>query len=299
MVVPNLNREEYLRACIDSINDQGYSNLELIFVDGGSEDNSVSIARSYGGTITVLISEPDRGQSDAINKGLARSTGDIVAYLNSDDLLEPGSLAAVADYFAHHPHADWLVGSCRVFGEGVEDWILQPEGWDRLLDTVLPWQRPQRYVFPQSGACFMRRGLVDRLGTYDVTLHYSMDMEYYARAAFAGAKMEIISQVLAAWRIHPSSKSWTRGCAYAFRKDECAVLERYISSLPEAQGQEARLALRAELPNLLFREASYWTPENRLRGLALFVQLAVRHPEWIVRRPWLGGVRRALAGRAV
>lgn len=271
--------------------------MEVIFADGGSTDDSLSIVQSYGSMISELISEPDRGQSDAINKGIRRSSGDIIAYVNSDDLLEPGALQRVSEYFTRHTDAEWLVGSCRVFGADTQEWILRPEGWTRLLDTVLPWSRPQQYVFPQSGASFMRRGLVERLGPYDESLHYSMDMEYYARAAFAGVKMHIVPDVLAAWRMHPQSKTWTRGCAYAFRQDECAILERYIPKLPDAERKEAEAALQRELPNLRLREAMYAARDgHRMRGLQGLLQLAAQYPSAILQRPWLGGMRRVLFG---
>jgi len=111
----------------------------------------------------------------------------------------------------------------------------------------------------------MRRSLVERLGPYDTSLHYSMDMEYYARAAFSGAVMHIIPGVLAGWRVHPESKSWTRGCAYAFRKDECAILERYIPLLPPAEREQGDRALRAELPNLHLRKQCIGPPKANAR----------------------------------
>lgn len=296
IIVPNYNGAKYLQQCLDSILRQGYLNNDAVLMDGGSTDRSLEIARSYDDRIAV-ISERDNGQSDAINKGIARCGGEIIGYLNSDDVLEPDCLDRVCRYFVENPDAEWLVGGCRVFGEDTEEWVLQPEGWNRLLDTVLPWSRPQRYVFPQSGACFMRRRLVERLGPYDTGLHYSMDMEYYARAAFSGAVMRVVPEILAGWRIHRDSKSWTRGCAYAFRKDECAILERYLPRLTPSERAIAEEALRKELPNLLLREGNYWSAEGqRGRGLAILLRLALHSPNWIFRRPWLGGVRRSIVG---
>ena len=296
VIVPNYNGAAYLKTCIDSILEQPNPRCEVLLIDGGSTDASIEIARSYGDRIAV-ISERDGGQSDAVNKGIARSTGEIVAYVNSDDVLEPGCLDRVGCCFSENPEAEWVAGGCRVFGHDTETWALHPEGWTRLLDTVLPWSRPQRYVFPQSGACFMRRSLIERIGRYDTTLHYSMDMEYYARAAFSGAVMHVIPEILAGWRIHRESKSWTRGVAYAFRKDECAILTRYLPRLSPSERVMAEDALRKELPNLLLREGNYWSAEgHRGRGLAILLRLAVRFPDWIFRRPWLGGVRRSLVG---
>lgn len=297
IVVPNYNGDRYLVECLDSIISQGYTRLELLVIDGGSSDRSPEIIKSFGSSVSLFISEPDNGQSDAINKGVLRCTGDVVAYVNSDDLLEPGSLDQVGRFFAENPRADWLAGSCRVFGEGIEPYCLKPEGWNHLVETVLPWSRPQRYVFPQSGACFMRRELMTRLGLFDTTLHYSMDMEYYARAAFAGTSMHIVPELLAAWRFHPGAKTWTRGCTYAFRKDEVAILQRYVDRLPEAEQTVARQMLAQEAQNVLLREANYWTSEGeRGRGMGMLLKLAASSPRWVLRRPWMGGVRRAMFG---
>jgi glycosyltransferase involved in cell wall biosynthesis len=297
VVVPNFNGELYLPECLDSIVAQGYPNLELIVVDGASTDRSMEIVRSYGGAVSIAVSEPDSGQSDAINKGLRRATGEVVVYLNSDDVLEPGCLFTVGQFFASHADTDWLAGGCRVFGATVETAILRPEGWSRLSDSLLPWNRPQRYVFPQSGACFMRRSLMEKLGPYDETLHYSMDMEYYARAAFAGSVMQITPEVLAGWRIQPDSKTMRRGTAYAFRSDEVRILRRYLQRLPAAEREMAAAELRSESLNTLLREANYWSRAGkRMRGAVLLARIALSSPKFAVSRPWLGGLRLALFG---
>jgi glycosyltransferase involved in cell wall biosynthesis len=276
---------------------QGYEDLELLVIDGGSNDDSAAIIRSFGAKVNVFVSEPDTGQSDAINKGLARATGEIVAYVNSDDLLEPGSLGCVGDFFKEHPEAEWLAGGCRVFGEGIQEWCLRAEGWEKLIETILPWARPQRYAFPQSGASFMRRTLVERLGPYDTSLHYSMDMEYYTRAAFRGSTMHIVPETLAGWRLHVEAKSWTRGIAYAFRKDEVEILRRYLNDLPPGDRRSAEAALEAQSRSVVIREANYWARQGqRKRGFQMLIGLGLSSPTSMLRRPWLGGVRRVLLG---
>jgi GT2 family glycosyltransferase len=297
VVVPNFNGELYLAECLNSVISQNYPVLELIVTDGGSVDNSVSIIESYGHAVSRFTSEPDGGQSDAINKGIRMATGDIVAYLNSDDVLEPASLGTVASFFQSNPDVQWLAGGCRVFGDGVDTWVLRPEGWQTLSDTVTPWARPQRYVFPQSGACFMKRSLVESLGQFDETLHYSMDMEYYARAAFAGVSMHIVSDVLAGWRIQPNSKTVRRGIAFAGRKDEVQILRKFVDRLPHSERVRAKSEIRSESLNALLREANFWSREgNRVRSALLLGQMLVGSPSSVWRRPWLGGVRLVLFG---
>lgn len=296
IVIPNFNGAPYLRECINSIYEQGYPELELLVIDGGSTDDSAVIVRDSGASI-VFVSEPDGGQSDAINKGLRRATGEIVAYVNSDDILAPGSLEKVGAFFRANPQVDWLAGSCRVFGEGVNTQFIEPQGWERLIDTILPWARRQRYVFPQSGACFMRSTLTSRLGPYDTSLHYSMDMEYYARAAFRGAKMAIVPDVLSGWRLHPGAKSWLRGLDYAFRKDEVAILRGYLHLLPSDERKIAEAALDSESRNVVIREANYWARnQNRKKALFMLLRLGFGSPSSMANRMWLGGMRRILVG---
>src|SRR5258706_6083465 len=117
IVTPSFNQAAYVDATIRSVLDQRYPNLEYIVVDGGSTDGSVDIIRRYEDRLTYWVSEPDRGQADAINKGLARATGEIRAYLNSDDLYLPGALLRVAAEYRAHPDADIICGVCRVIDE--------------------------------------------------------------------------------------------------------------------------------------------------------------------------------------
>lgn len=293
IVIPSFNQVIYLEETLRSVLDQGYPAAELIVVDGASTDGSADLLRRYADRLAFWVSEPDRGQTHAINKGVARATGDVIAYLNSDDCLEPGSLHRVGRFFAENPTAEWLAGGCRCFGDTISTWHLHPESWNTLSDTVLPWSRLQQYVFPQSGASFMRRRLVQRLGDYDESLHYSMDMEYYARAAFAGVPMHIVPEVLAGWRWHPEAKSWARGVEYAFRKDELSILARYLDRLPVAEQPHARREFRKQSHEVVIREANYRSRRGE-RWAALRMLLSV--PTRATTRPWLGAVRRALFG---
>lgn len=296
IVIPNFNGEAYLAACLESVTRDRGRNTQIIVADGASTDGSLRICRDYLNETDILLSEKDNGQSHAINKGLRLATGDIVAYLNSDDVLEPGALPAVTAFFIEHPDAEWLAGGCRVFGEGIDTWYLHPAGWTTLADTVLPWERSQQYVFPQSGACFMRRSLIERLGPFDETLHYSMDMEYYARAAFAGIRMHIIPDVLAAWRLHRAAKTWTRGCTFAFRLDEIRILQRYLNRFDDPRSRNrAEASLCIQQKQVIIREANYWRGEGqRLRCAKLLAGAVGKFPSVLFSREWLGAVRRVL-----
>ncbi len=113
IITPSWNQGPFIERTIRSVLEQGYPNLEYIVMDGGSTDGTIDILRKYEGRLT-WVSDKDKGQADAINKGITRSTGDIIAYLNSDDIYETGALRKAADHFSAHPDDRWLTGQCRI-----------------------------------------------------------------------------------------------------------------------------------------------------------------------------------------
>ncbi len=299
VVVPSYNQASYLSELLASVTKQQCCDFELLIVDGGSTDDSVEVIRRYEDQIAWWVSERDAGQTDAINKGLRRATGDVWAYVNSDDLLEPGALECVATFFADNPEADWLSGGCRVFGEGVKEWFLNPVGISNRREVLTPWNRPNPFVFPQSGACFMRRSVIDKIGYFDPSYHYSMDMEYYTRAALKGnLTQNITDQCLAAWRWHPEAKSFQKGIAYAFREDEIRIAEVYLNCLDEKDQALLRREILDQRHGLLLRKAM-WHHSARMPVQARqFLWEALRqHPAYAVSRPWLGALRRIIFGK--
>src|ERR1044071_6569232 len=116
IITPSFNQGRYLEETILSVLNQGYQPLEYIVIDGGSTDESVSIIRRYEHHLAYWVSEKDRGQVHAINKGLEKATGDIFAFLNSDDLYLPGAFRAVMEHFREKPDCEWLCGETLLFG---------------------------------------------------------------------------------------------------------------------------------------------------------------------------------------
>jgi len=210
IVTPSFNQGRYIEETILSVRNQGYPNLEHIIVDGGSTDETMAIVERCRDGLAHVVSEPDDGQSDALNKGFGRATGDILTWLNSDDMLAPGALAAVAMGF-HQSGADMVAGECHIYRDGAlshkhltscED---GPLPLDDLLDTTGRWLEGQFFYQPEV---MFTRGIWDKAGAHLRTdLYFSMDYELWARMAAAGAKLHVIARPVAHFRAHPEQKT--------------------------------------------------------------------------------------------
>ncbi|MEN1678155.1 MAG: glycosyltransferase family 2 protein [Planctomycetota bacterium] len=208
VVTPSYNQAEFLEQTIRSVLDQGYENLEYLVIDGGSDDGSRQVIERYADRLAHWVSEPDEGQSDAIAKGFARATGEILCWVNSDDVLLPGSLLAVADYFASHPEAETLSAgaySIDADGEPLADWfgaytLGVPAGYDRLR------------FYDQDGvfqmATFWRRSAYEAVGGLDRSLQFVMDRDLFTRLA-KRRPFDTLPKFLACFRVHQAAKSTT------------------------------------------------------------------------------------------
>lgn len=208
LVTATYNQAAYIQATIDSIVQQNYPNLEYIIMDGGSTDGTVEILRANAGRLTAWVSEPDAGQYDALNKGFARTTGDIMAYLNSDDLLCPWALHQVAAVFTACPQVSWLTSGAPL--------RLNPDGTVRQLTLqdgyTARWFRwgwhlgaPKGWI--QQESTFWRRSLWDAAGGgFDAALRYAGDFELWDRF-WQHAPLYTIPVPLGAFRMHAAQKT--------------------------------------------------------------------------------------------
>jgi glycosyltransferase involved in cell wall biosynthesis len=199
IVTPSYNQGRFLRRTIDSVLSQDYPHIEYFVRDGGSTDESVDILQSFGNRIDWR-SESDNGQSDAINQGLRRSNGDILAYLNSDDILLPGAIQTVVTRFRENPDCDLLYGNAYHIDEGertLGEYPTAPFNFERLLQDCCICQP----------AAFWRRRTADRVGLFDDSLHYAMDYEYWMRIDRAGGVLKHIPDFLACSRVHAQTKT--------------------------------------------------------------------------------------------
>ncbi|WP_170975814.1 glycosyltransferase [Rhizobium sp. FY34] len=222
IVMPTRNHARFIREAIDSVLNQSYPNIELLVMDGVSTDNTVEILKSYGDRIR-WISEPDKGQTDAINKGTALLKGDVLAYLNSDDVLLPGAIETVVRYFNDHPECDMMYGNADyidVDGHVTGTYNTAEYSFDRLMADCCICQP----------AAFWQRRIVDRIGPFDVSMQTAMDYEYWLRMARSGAIIHHVGDKLAQSRLHEDAKTLAmRGKIYEEVFEICERHGGYVS----------------------------------------------------------------------
>lgn len=195
-------------------------------MDGGSTDNTLDILKKYEDRI-IWKSERDKGQSDAINKGFALTSGDIFAQLDADDVYEKGAFKKVATFFERNPDIKWLYGRCRIIDEKDKD-MWKPITWLKtFLQKRYSYNKLLVVDFIGQPTVFWRKELVNEIGLFDVNNHLVMDYEYLLRA---GKKYNpgFIDEYLASWRLHTGSKSSLNSATRA--KQGLDVAKRYTNS---------------------------------------------------------------------
>ena len=205
IVTPSYNQGQYIEANIRSVLLQNYPNLEYIVMDGGSSDNTIEILEKYESWISYWISEPDDGQSNAINKGMHRSEGDILYWLNSDDLLKPGALRIVAQKL-RLDEAAWLIGAAEVTNSRGKKKYIKHLTDNLTKNTFSHWNLDW---IPQQST-FWNRKIFEKCGPVDETLHYAMDVDFLYRL-FSIANPVVCSDILACYRIHNHAKTQDMG----------------------------------------------------------------------------------------
>lgn len=201
IVTPSYNQADFIERTLNSVIQQQYPKLEYLVQDGGSTDGTVDKLKKCENQLKRWESAKDAGQSDALDKGFSHATGDIMAYLNSDDLLLPGALHYVAQYFLNHPEVDVVYGHRVLIDEYDQEigrWVMPPHD-----DEVLSWAD---YI-PQE-TMFWRRAIWDRAGGFiDKNLKFAMDWDLILRFRDAGAKIVRLPRFLGAFRVHPHQKT--------------------------------------------------------------------------------------------
>lgn len=233
LITPSFNQADFIEATLRSVLEQSYPGLQYIIVDGGSTDGSVAILEHYRRRIEStggrVIIEPDRGQADAINKGLCAAKGEIVGWLCSDDLLLPGALHTVGRAFATHDGINWLAGACRMIKvDGSPLHTIKPTHCFDLSDVLLR-SDDKPFNLPQP-AVFWRRRLHEWIGLLDETRHYCMDFEFWLRLLAHQQRPHVIEDELAAYRLHDQSKTCSQ--RLGFVREHIEIEAHYARDLP-------------------------------------------------------------------
>ncbi len=217
IVTPSFNQAQYLEETIRSVLLQGYPNLEYIIIDGGSSDGSVEVIKKYENWLTYWESQEDAGQSQAINKGFAKSTGEIMAWINSDDTYAPGAFFNVAETFLSHDTL-WVAGlTHKIDAKG--QIIIRGKKFEESLEN---WFIGAPYLQP---GIFWLRDLWQKTGELDESLHYSFDYDLLMRFIQHQTFANWLDQHIANFRIHPESK--TGKDQLKFIPERRAVYQRY------------------------------------------------------------------------
>jgi glycosyltransferase involved in cell wall biosynthesis len=262
IITPSFNQGQFLEETILSIINQGYDNLEYIVIDGGSTDNSVEIIKKYKSQINYWISEKDSGQSDAINKGFSKATGDVITWINSDDVLLPGALEIVSDWYINSTINEGLIyGATLLFDEkGDKEKVV---GFtDSIFERSLAG-----IAFPQP-ASFFKTTYLHKVGFLDLSLHYGMDYDLFARLALV-CNFTFIDFTFSKYRLHNSSKSMAEG--FKFLEDWTKVFFKVLCTFNLEMEKNYLLDLKIGKPeyfvpfnihNLVTKELSKTQVEN-------------------------------------
>jgi glycosyltransferase involved in cell wall biosynthesis len=220
VVTPSLNQGRYIEETILSVLNQRYPDFEHIVIDGGSSDGTIDILRHY--PHLHWTSEPDPGQTSAINKGIQRTTGYVFAFLNADDIYRPGAFETVAETFRADPTTAVLVGDCDVIDEHSKYAGHLKARLERFEDLLKYWEWGHRFCIPQP-AVFLRRDLLGQAGFFDERYDLAMDYELWLRLAVQHA-FTIVCETLAGLRVTEQTKT----SRYKYRMDQ----EQFHASRP-------------------------------------------------------------------
>jgi glycosyltransferase involved in cell wall biosynthesis len=262
ILMPSYNAGGFLKDALASVVPQLASDDEVVVQDGGSKDGSIeALAAAYEDDPRVkIVSEPDNGQSDALQRALARAGNPFIGWLNADDIYYPGALDAVRAALAEQPDADVVYGSATIFADG-----------DRVLRRVEPSEFTvgafvQHGCHAFSGATFLRTELVRAAGGFNPALHYAMDFDLFFRVADRHPKYVRLSETIGGLRWHDASKSGSG--SFRFFKEAIRVRMRYAKTPRERLHVYAQMSYR--LAGLPFISLRHSRPISRLRGVKKF-----------------------------
>lgn len=223
IITPSFNQGNFIGQTIDSVLEQDYPSIEYIVVDGGSTDNTHDILKQYEDRIQ-WISEPDSGQANAINKGFGMASGEILFWLNSDDILLPGAVSRVMACFRENPAAGLVYGQCRYIdecGEVVGRFPTEPFDFKRLA----------MFTFIPQPSTFFRRTAYEASGGLDETLRYSLDFDLWVKITRSHTAV-YLPEILSAYRLHGDSKTFDTKQAIENSKESLDIVYKHYNWAP-------------------------------------------------------------------
>jgi glycosyltransferase involved in cell wall biosynthesis len=280
IVTPSYNQGRFIRRTIESVLAQTYPNIEYLVVDGASTDETLGILRRHGDRVR-WISEPDSGQTEAINKGLRAVSGEIVGYLNSDDVLLPDAIETIVEYFRSHPECDLVYGDAEYIDEE-----------DRVIGTYATadysFERLMKDCCICQPAAYWRSVIGEVVGPFDEELHYAMDYDHWIRVDRSGFMIQHMQETIAQSRLHPAMKTLCarraiyREIFHVCRRGGGYISRDYVDGLWSYFAYERRYS-----PVRLLRAA----PQLRRMLVSVHYRWLNRH--LYTRRQWLTGSVRA------
>ena len=201
IVTPSFNQDNFIEETIRSVLLQGYPNLEYMIIDGKSTDKSLEIIKRYERWLTFWVSEPDSGQSEAINKGWRRSKGEILAWINSDDFYEANALEKIALFFLKYKDTDMIYGDCNIIDER-GNFIKNAPTQEFCINSLVT----NKWFIPQQST-FIKRKVYEGIGELNEKLHLVMDWEYWLRIALNNCKIKYYPELLSNFRVYAYAKT--------------------------------------------------------------------------------------------
>jgi glycosyltransferase involved in cell wall biosynthesis len=223
IVTPSFNQGQFLKRTLLSVANQTGAEIEHVIFDGGSTDNTVEILR-HANSLKSWVSEKDKGQTDAVNKGISATDGEIIGWLNSDDVYYPGAIAAVYKFFKDNPDIDVVYGMADhidINDQAFEAYPTEPWNFERLKEVC----------FICQPALFFRRRLIEKHGLLDESLNFCMDYEYWLRLGKAGVRFAYLEEKLAGSRLYADTK--TLGSKVKVHREINNMFKKKFGTVPD------------------------------------------------------------------
>lgn len=260
IVTPNYNQAQFLEETIRSVLLQGYPNLEYIIIDAGSTDYSLEIIKKYEPFLAYWVSEPDRGQSHGINKGLERCTGDFIGWINSSDCYMQNALEKVFKHSEVQKN-DFIFGNSLFVGKAIDDCqAVVHKGIEEFsLKYILRFFQSSHYIIPSQNV-FISKQLLEKSGFLREDLHYCMDLEWFARISLCDPSALCIKLPFAFYRHHSDAKtSLNNG---GIKEEAFSIAKEYSKHMEKRE--------RHELLNLMKYETEYFNYQRNLKSKTLW-----------------------------